>query len=276
MNGSPSTQKTGIAKIGPQSSRKTAISTATPDRIVIRGKDLCEDLIGKISFTEHTWLLVTGEMPTPAQCRALDAALVAIAEHGLVPSVQAARMTYAAAPEAVQGAVAAGLLGCGSVILGAAEAAGALLKECIDAGGDRRTAIRDAVSRLRSEKKAIPGYGHSYHRDYDPRTRRLMAVARELGVHGDYFETALLAEEVIAEVTGKTLILNVSGAIPSLLLDAGYPLFGMKGVPILARTASLIAHIVEERTNPIGFALTEAGEEAISYSGKLPDGQAGE
>ena len=111
-------------KIGPQSSRETKISTATPDQIVIRGHDLCQDLIGKISFTDHVWLLVTGTMPTTAQRRALDATLVAIAEHGLVPSVQVGRMTFAAAPEAVQGAVAAGLLGCGSVILGAAEDAG--------------------------------------------------------------------------------------------------------------------------------------------------------
>jgi len=259
-------------KIGPESTRQTSISTATPDQIVIRGKDLCEDLIGKITFTEHTWLLVTGEMPGALQTKALDAALVAIAEHGLVPSVQAARVTYAAAPEAVQGAVAAGLLGCGSVILGAAEAAGAFLQSCIDAGGDRRAAIHAEVSRLRAEKKAIPGYGHPFHKEHDPRTGRLIAYAKELGIYGQYFETALLAEEVIPEITGRRLVLNVSGAIPSLLLDAGYPLLGMKGVPILARTASLIAHIVEERTNPIGFALTEAGSGVIGYSGAVPEG----
>ncbi|WMT91035.1 citryl-CoA lyase [Pelagibacterium sp. H642] len=259
-------------KIGPNSTRQTSISTATPDQIVIRGKDLCADLIGKISFTQHTWLLVIGAMPTETQTRALDAALVAIAEHGLVPSVQAARVTYAAAPEAVQGAVAAGLLGCGSVILGAAEAAGAFLQQCMDAGGDRRTAIHKVVSELRSEKKAIPGYGHPYHKAHDPRTGRLIEVARELGIFGEHFKTALLAEEVIPEITGRKLVLNVSGAIPSLLLDAGYPLLGMKGVPILARTASLIAHILEERQNPIGFALTESGSEVISYSGELPDG----
>lgn len=259
-------------KIGPQSTRQTSISTSTPDQIVVRGKDLCADLIGKITFTQHTWLLVTGEMPTESQTRALDAALVAIAEHGLVPSVQAARVTYAAAPEAVQGAVAAGLLGCGSVILGAAEAAGAFFNECIAAGGDRRAAIHKIVSDLRAEKKAIPGYGHPYHKAHDPRTGRLIAVARELGVFGEHFETALLAEEVIPQITGRQLVLNVSGAIPALLLDAGYPLLAMKGVPILARTASLIAHILEERTNPIGFALTEAGSGVISYSGDVPAG----
>jgi citrate synthase len=257
--------------IGPPSSRQTRISTATPDQIVVRGKDLCEDLIGTISFTEHTWLLITGTLPTESQRRALDTALVAIAEHGLVPSVQVSRTTYAAAPEAVQGAVAAGLLGCGSVILGAAEDAGVFLKTCLEGEGDARSNIENEVRRLRSLKKAIPGYGHPYHKAHDPRTGRMIAVAREIGVFGKYFETALLAEEVIAETLGRSLVLNVSGAIPALLLDAGYPLLAMKGVPLLARTASLIAHILEERTDPIGFALTEAGSGVISYAGEVPE-----
>jgi len=256
-------------KIGPDSSRQTRISTATPDQIAIRGYDLCEELIGKISFTEHTWLLVTGTMPTEAQRRALDAALVAIAEHGLVPSVQAARITYAAAPEAVQGAVAAGLLGCGSVILGAAETSGVFLAECLDRGGDRE-AVKAVLTERRANKQAIPGYGHPYHKSHDPRTGRLIAVAKEIGVYGKYFQVAQLIEDVIQETHGRSLVLNVSGAIPSLLLDAGYPLLAMKGVPILARTASLIAHILEERQNPIGFALTEAGGSVISYAGDLP------
>lgn len=257
-------------KIGPDSSRQTRISTATPDQIAIRGYDLCDDLIGKISFTDHTWLLVTGQMPSEAQRRALDAALVAIAEHGLVPSVQAARITYAAAPEAVQGAVAAGLLGCGSVILGAAESSGVFLTECLEAGGDRAS-VKALLTEMRAGKKAIPGYGHPYHKAHDPRTSTLMRVAKEIGVYGKHFEVAQLVEEILPETHGRSLVLNVSGAIPSLLLDAGYPLLAMKGVPILARTASLIAHILEERHDPIGFALTEAGGGVISYVGELPD-----
>ena len=110
-------------KIGSQASKLTAISASNPDTIVVRGHDLCADLIGKVTFTDHAWLLVAGKLPSPEQRRVLDAALVAIAEHGLVPSVAAARMTLAAAPEAIQGAVAAGILGCGSVILGSAESA---------------------------------------------------------------------------------------------------------------------------------------------------------
>jgi len=113
-------------KIGTQTQRTSAISASNADAIVVRGRNLCTELVGVVTFTEHTWLLVAGELPSAAQCRILDATLVAIAEHGLVPSVAASRMTLAAAPEALQGAVAAGILGCGSVILGAADAAGRL------------------------------------------------------------------------------------------------------------------------------------------------------
>ena len=119
-------------KIGKQEHRSSALSTSSADTIVIRGKDLCQELIGHVGFTDYVWFLLTGEIPKPAQRRVLDATLVAIAEHGLVPSVQASRMTYAAAPEALQGAVAAGILGCGSVILGAAQDAGVLLSEVVE------------------------------------------------------------------------------------------------------------------------------------------------
>ena len=103
-------------KIGAQAHRTTSISTSNESVIVVRGRNLTDELIGRINFTDHFWLLLTGDLPSPAQRTVLDATLVAIAEHGLVPSVQASRMTLAASPEALQGAVAAGILGCGSVV----------------------------------------------------------------------------------------------------------------------------------------------------------------
>ena len=104
-------------RIGKQDAPLSAISTSDASRIVVRGKDLCADIIGKTDFTSYFWFLVTGAEPSANQKFFADAVLAAIAEHGLVPSVVAARMTSAAAPEAFQGAVAAGLLGCGSVAL---------------------------------------------------------------------------------------------------------------------------------------------------------------
>jgi citrate synthase len=261
-------------KIGRQEHRSSALSTSSADTIVVRGKDLCRDLIGQVSFTDYMWFLVSGELPNPAQRRVLDATLVAIAEHGLVPSVQASRMTYAAAPEALQGAVAAGLLGCGSVILGAAEDAGRLLSKVVAGGAtaDFATSARAAITELRAARKPVPGFGHPLHKGEDPRATRLFAVATEAGLPDDHRRAAKQIEALLPELTGKALVMNVSAAIPAVLLDAGFPLGALKGVPILARTASLVAHLLEEQTKPIGFVLSHAASKAIDYDGPLPPG----
>jgi len=262
-------------KIGRQEQRSSAISTSNQDTILVRGHDLAATLIGSIGFTEHFWLLLTGEMPSATQRRVLDAALVAIAEHGLVPSVQAARMTLAAAPEALQGAVAAGILGCGSVILGSAEAAGQLFIQIaaeIAGGADTDAAVTRIVGDYRAARRPIPGYGHPLHKEADPRTLRLFQVASEAGSSGTHVAIARAVERLLPQLVGRPLSLNVSGAIPAVLLDVGYPASALKGVPILARTASLIAHLLEERTRPIGFVLSHAAAQAISYDGVVPAG----
>ena len=262
-------------KIGSQAHHASAISTSNPRAIIVRGRDLARELIGEVSFTDHCWLLITGSMPSAAQRRMLDATLVAIAEHGLVPSVQASRMTLAAAPEALQGAVAAGILGCGSVVLGSSEAAGRFFNEIslrASAGTTMEGAARAIIQRLRADRRAIPGYGHPEHKDEDPRAQRLLALAEESGVAGSFVSMARLVESLLPDSLGKALKLNVSGAIPAVLLDAGFPLLALKGIPILARTAGLIAHLLEEQQRPIGFVISHAGAEAVDYDGELPEG----
>jgi citrate synthase len=263
-----------VVKIGSQAQRSSAISASNAETIVVRGRDLCGELIGTISFTEHVWLLITGQLPGAAQRRVLDATLVAIAEHGLVPSVAAGRMTLAAAPEALQGAVAAGILGCGSVILGAAEASARLYSQILaHAGGvSPEVAARSQLTELRTARRPVPGYGHPLHKRADPRVARLLAVATEAGVDGRHMEIAGLIERLVPEIWGKPLVMNVSGAIAAVLLDAGYPLLAIKGVPILARTAGLIAHLTEEQQRPIGFIIADSGSSAIDYDGQRPDG----
>jgi citrate synthase len=262
-------------KIGRQDQRSSGISTSNADTIIVRGRDLAADLVGSITFTEHFWLLLTGALPTPAQLRILDATLVAIAEHGMVPSVQAARMTLAAAPEALQGAVAAGILGCGSVVLGSSEAAGRLFAE-VQARSDGKPSLREAalevIREYRGAKRAIPGFGHPLHKGRDPRALRLFAVARETGTAGRHAQIASLIEELLPEVVGRPLALNVSGAIPAVLLDAGYPLLALKGVPLLARTAGLVGHLLEEQQRALGFVMSDAAARAISYDGPVPPG----
>jgi citrate synthase len=262
-------------KIGSQSQRSSAISASNEATILVRGRDLTGELIGRIGFTDHFWLLVTGEMPSDAQLRVLDATLVAIAEHGLVPSVQVARMTLAAAPEALQGAVAAGLLGCGSVVLGSSEAAGQFLA-AIDArttdAGSVEAAIRAVVGEYRAARRAIPGFGHSLHTSLDPRALRLHEVSAEVGCAGRHWAIAREVERLLPELIGRKLAINVSGAIPAALLDAGYPLQALKGVPLLARTAGLVAHLLEEQLRPIGFVMSHAAAQAIDYDGPAPAG----
>jgi citrate synthase len=261
-------------KIGSQAQRSSAISASNAETIVVRGHDLCGELVGAITFTDHIWLLIAGQLPNAAQRRVLDATLVAIAEHGLVPSVAASRMTLAAAPEALQGAVAAGILGCGSVILGSADAAARLFDTILARAATEglEPAARAVLGELRAARKPVPGYGHPLHKRQDPRVARLLGVATEAGVGGRHIEVAELVERMVPEIWGKALAMNVSGAIAAVLLDAGYPLLAVKGVPMLARTASLIAHLTEEQQRPIGFLLADSGAGAIDYDGRKPDG----
>jgi citrate synthase len=261
-------------KIGRQEHRSSSISTSNAETIVVRGKDLCGELLGQTSFTDYFWFLLTGAMPDARQRQVLDSTLVAIAEHGLVPSVQASRMTYAAAPEALQGAVAAGILGCGSVILGAAENAGRMLADVVarSATMPLKEAAAAVVGEMRAAKRPIPGYGHPLHKGEDPRASKLFAVATAAGVSDRHREAAKMVEALLPELTGKHLVMNVSAAIPAVLLDAGFPVGALKGVPILARTASLIAHLLEEQIKPIGFVLSHAGSKAVGYDGNVPAG----
>lgn len=261
-------------KIGKATVPRSAITTSNEETIVVRGQDLSRDLIGQVNFGDYFVFLLTGRKPDAATSAVVNATLVAIADHGLVPSVQAARMTYAAAPEALQGAVAAGILGCGSVILGASETAGRMFveidEEAKQRGGDLRAAATAIVTTRREKKQAIPGYGHPEHKLRDPRVDALFDVSRRAGGGQHFVEIAQIVEEIIPGIVGKDLKLNVSAAIPAVLLGVGFPVGALKGVPILARTASLIAHLNEEMQDPIGFALSYQAMREFEYTGEMP------
>jgi citrate synthase len=263
-------------KIGRATVPESAICTYDEETIVVRGANLCDDLIGKVGFVDYFHLLVTGRRPDAVASRVLDATLVAIAEHGLVPSVQASRMTLAAAPDAIQGAVAAGILGCGSVILGASETAGRLFLRVDALAREGSLPLEDAIAQvvreLREQKQAIPGYGHPQHKARDPRVARLFAVAAEAGASMHFVHIAEAIEKVLPELTGRDLRLNVSAAIPAVLLDVGFPADALKGVPILARCAGLIGHLTEELGHSIGFALSYQATREQRYTGELPPG----
>ncbi len=247
----------------------SAICTSDADSITVRGQDLCEDLMGKVDFSSYFWLLVTGQAPDENQSFFLNATLVALAEHGMVPSVVAARMTLAAAPEAVQGAVAAGILGCGSVALGSAEIAGRFYAECVEdqrATGDpvADVAVRN-IRRWREHTKAVPGFGHWQH--VDPRALKLLELADERGASGEHVAMMRALQAALPETIGRELAVNVNGPIPAILLDIGWPLAALKGIGLLSRTGSLIGHLTEEADRPVGFIMSGAASAAIEYDG---------
>ena len=186
-------------------------------------------------------------------------------------------MTLAAGPEAWQGAMAAGLLGMGTVVAGSTETAGRFLHEVLtDASdGDIAAAAQDHVTRLKLARAKVPGLGHPQHAEGDPRAARLLALCNELGLSGRYVETLRVLGEVAPGIMHRPLPINVSGAIPAVILDAGWPLEALKAVPLLARAAGLSAHLYEESLRSIGFVMSHHADLAIRYDGPLSGHETG-
>jgi citrate synthase len=178
-------------------------------------------------------------------------------------------MTYDADPAALQGAIAAGVLGCGTVILGAADLCRKVIEDVLsraDARGSLDAAALDVAREHREQRKALPGYGHPLHKPVDPRAERMIALARERGVAGPSVEAALALTKAAAATWGKPLPMNVSMTIAATLRDVDVPPGLIRAAPILARTAGLIAHCIEEAETPIGFLMASKGEEAILHA----------
>jgi citrate synthase len=247
---------------------RTHISQAYPDRVEVRGLDLTSDVMGRLGFTAYFHLLLTGSEPTEDQRYFLDLLLVAIAEHGMMPTNVAARMTLAADPRSLQGAVAAGILGCGPVLLGTAEECARLLaaaQERVDRGATPEQAAREAAAGVRTAGAKLPGFGHPVHTPLDPRAERILALADERGVSGPHVALARAVRDAAAHAWGRPLTMNVSMPIAAVMLDLGFDAATVKAVPILARTASLLAHLAEERETQIGFGMAHAAEDAVAY-----------
>lgn len=263
----------GRMQIGKAGAPVSHIGQAYPDRVEVRGRDLCGDLMGRLSFTEYFHLLLTGREPTDDQRYFLDLLLVAIAEHGMMPANVAARMTLAADPGSLHGAVAAGILGCGPVILGTSESCARLLEaaqEKVASGGEPAAVAGDIARAMHASGGKVPGFGHPVHRPLDPRAERILELADARGVSGPHVLLARCFRDGVAEAWGKPLTLNVSMPIAAVLLDLGFSSAVAKAVPILARTAGLLAHLAEERQHPLGFLMAGKAEEAIEYE-RLPE-----
>lgn len=245
---------------------KTSIAGYDAEHVTIRGKDLVADLMGKVSFTELMLLQLTGKTPTPAQVTILDAVLVTIMEHGLVPSAIVTRLTHYGAPESVQGAIVAGLLGVGDRFAGTASECAQLLEKIVAApSAERANVAVELVKDYRSRKRPIPGFGHPIHRDVDPRSQRLVDIAKGAGAKGDFIAALETLEQAVATVIGRRIVTNVSAAIAVALCEAGVPSKVSRGVVLTARCAGLVGHLHEESESPAGEAMWNAITDAVKY-----------
>lgn len=244
---------------------KTRISRRTNEAIFVRDANLVEDLIGKLSFTEMMYFQNMGRRPTRAQAVVLDAVLVTLMEHGLTPSAIAARLTCMSAPEALQSAVAAGLLGVGSTFVGALENCGLLLEEILAAPEGVEDRARQVASRYRTAKSALPGFGNHLHRPDDPRSPKLLALAEEQGVPGNHIRALRALAKAVDEAYGRHITINVTGAAAAVLAEIGIPREIMRGVAVVSRAAGLVGHIREEQLDPSGRRIWDLVERAIPY-----------
>ncbi|KRE63500.1 citryl-CoA lyase [Nostocoides sp. Soil756] len=239
----------------------TSLGTSTADEIRLLGQDLTEDLMGSVGFGELAFWLVALRRPTPQETRVFEAVLVALADHGFTPTAIAARLTYLSAPDSLQGALAAGLLGGGSRFLGVTEDSGAFLHAVVtDLGDDLPTddagwdaVALEAVQRTKEARRFVPGLGHPVHKQGDPRTPVLLRIAEEEGLRGPHLRLFEAVGRVHDQVLGKRLPLNGAGVCGAALADLGLPVEMLRGFALLARCAGLLGQLAEERRRPIGM-----------------------
>ena len=250
------------------SSLKSDIAWTTAEAIGVHGYDLCNDLMGEVNFGDMAFLSVTGRLPVAGESRLFNALLVTLVEHGIVPSTLAARMTYAGAPEAMQAAVAAGLLGLGSVFVGSTQGSARMLAEAIPLGApasgepaDLPALAQAIVQSHRAQKKIIPGLGHPIHKPADPRTLRLFAIAEETGFHGRYVALMQAVASAASAAFGKPLPINATGAIGALCCEMGLSWQVASGLGVVARAAGLVGHVLEEARQPMAMELWHRTED---------------
>lgn len=237
----------------------TGIGTSDAIGIQLLGHDLAGELMGKISFGELALWLAMQQRPTPQQVRIFEAVLVSLADHGFTPTAIAARLTLYSAPDALQGAMAAGLLGGGSRFLGVTEDTGRFLAGVLASvagnlpqNDEQWDALaRRAVAEQRAAGRFVPGLGHPVHKTADPRTAIIIGIAEQEGLRGPHLRLFEAIGRVHPEILGRRLPLNGAGVAGAALADIGLPPELLRGVALLARAAGLLGHIAEELRRPI-------------------------
>jgi citrate synthase len=259
--------KNSTSPTRPQKPLESRIGWSNEHDIRIYGLNLMQDLMGKQDLGAMAFLELTSRLPTPSESVLVNAMLVALVEHGITPSALATRMTYYGAPESLQGAVAAGLLGLGNVFVGTIEGSAKMLQESLAEAGDTpdfAALATELVNKFRATKQILPGFGHPIHRPDDPRALRLLELAREQGHAGKYVQLLLAVSAEADRQFGKHLVLNVTGMIGAIASELDISWRYARGLGIMARAVGLIGHIREELERPIAPEIwVRVGDEAV-------------
>jgi citrate synthase len=246
---------------------KSSMGSSTADRITVRGHDLVGDLIGKVSLGDVAFLELKGRLPNAKESTMFNALAVTLVEHGMTPSAIAARLTYYGAPESVQGAVAAGLLGIGDRFGGSVEEAARTLQEALVGTGNNTDLTRLAqqvVATHKDRKRPIAGLGHPVHKPVDPRAERLFALAAENGFSGRFVALMQAISVEAARTHGRELPVNATGAIGAIASELEIPWQVSRGLAVMARAIGLVGHLQEELQEPLAAEIWSRIEEESS------------
>jgi succinyl-CoA synthetase alpha subunit len=227
----------------------TAITRVKPNKVAVRGYDIAE-LMGRVSFGAAVYLILTGELPSPAVARLMDAILVSSIDHGATPPSALAARTVASTGATLSASVAAGIASINRHHGGAIEDCARQLKGIADRSARESISMDEAATRtlatMREAGERMPGFGHRLHTK-DPRTARLFELAREAGIDGTHMQAARAIEKAFADAK-KSLPINVDGAMGAILADLGMNPAAFNGIFMIARTPGLVAHVIEEQT----------------------------
>jgi len=248
----------------------TAIARHCADSIHVRERDLVKELIGQVSFTEMMYLQLMGQRPTALQCQVLDAVLVTLMEHGFTPSSIVARQIYDSTPEAMQSAIAAGILGVGGTFIGTMEGAGLLIEDLLSQPQRMRERAADIAQGHAQRRQPVPGFGHPFHKPDDPRSPQLFDVARRHGAQGRHIDALTILSEEVDRAFGRHLTINVTGAVAAVLGEIGMPQKIMRGIAVVSRAAGLVGHIHEEQNKPSARFVWDLVSKNVPYAKETP------
>lgn len=255
---------------------RSEIARSTATTVTVFGQDLM-GMLGTVNLGDFAYLELFKRLPDERESVLFNALVVTLVEHGVTPSVLAARMTYLGAPESLQGAVAAGILGLGNTFVGTIEGAAKICQERLPAAGRHAVPERDRlndeqiealaaeiVAEFAAAKRPIPGLGHPVHRPVDPRARKLFELCRELGFDDSSSRLLQALSRLASERSGKVLPVNATGAIGALASTLGVPAHVARGLGVMARAIGLVGHLIEEKADPMATTIWYRAEDEAS------------